>query len=65
MAMPADPRLRDLNKWHRLIHQVTGDMALSWCRVTPDDLTRWAQMLQAVAKEMEQKVDHGGRSPQT
>jgi hypothetical protein len=50
MAMPAD-----LNKWHRALHRVTGDMALKFNKAAGDDLVRWSQMLQDVAKEMEQK----------
>jgi hypothetical protein len=61
----AHPRLHDLNRWHRAIHQVTGDMALSWCKVTPDDLTRWAQMLQTVVEEMQRGRHDEHRVPNT
>jgi hypothetical protein len=49
----AQAEVIDLNTWHHIIHQVTGDMALRFNRARPDDLKRWARMLQAVAKEME------------
>ena len=48
MAMPAN-----LNKWHRALHQVTGDMALSFNKATAEDLNRWAEMLRTVAEEMQ------------
>lgn len=56
MAVPADPRLYDLTKWHRALHQVTGDMALTFNRATADDLKRWAQMLRDVIEQMERKT---------
>jgi hypothetical protein len=37
--------MADLNKWHRAIHQVTGDMALRFNRATAADLERWAKTL--------------------
>jgi hypothetical protein len=43
----------DLNNLHRAIHQVTGSMALRFNRATPADLMKWAEMLRAVAVEME------------
>jgi hypothetical protein len=32
--------MADLNKWHRTIHQVTGDVALRFNRATAADLAR-------------------------
>jgi endogenous inhibitor of DNA gyrase (YacG/DUF329 family) len=43
----------DLNRWHHVIHQVTGAMALRFNRAAAIDLERWAKMLRAVADEME------------
>jgi hypothetical protein len=43
----------DLNKWHHVIHQVMGDMALRFNKATADDLARWARVLREVAEEME------------
>jgi hypothetical protein len=43
----------DLNQWHHAVHQITGDMALRFNRATAADLERWAEMLRAVAGEME------------
>jgi hypothetical protein len=43
----------DLNAWHHALHQVTGAMALRWCRATKEDLAEWARELRAVAAAME------------
>jgi hypothetical protein len=43
----------DLNRWHHVIHQVTGDMAANFNKATTADLERWARALQEVAIEME------------
>lgn len=48
----------DLNIWHHALHQVTGAMALRWCRATAWDLRRWAAELRAVAAAMEAAADH-------
>jgi hypothetical protein len=47
----------DLNGWHHALHQVTGAMALRWCRATHGDLAKWAQELRAVADAMAQAAD--------
>jgi hypothetical protein len=39
--------------WHRGLHMVTGAMALRLNRAKPEDLTKWAGMLKAIAAEME------------
>jgi hypothetical protein len=51
----------DLNVWHHAIHQVTGDMALSFNTATRADLKRWASVLRSVAEEMEEKGQHCSR----
>jgi hypothetical protein len=43
----------DLNAWHHALHQVTGTMALRWCKATPEDLRQWARELRAVAVAMD------------
>jgi hypothetical protein len=43
----------DLNRWHHAIYQVTGDMALHYNKATADDVTRWADVLRAIANEMQ------------
>jgi hypothetical protein len=43
----------DLNRWHHVIHQVTGGMALRFNRAVASDLESWAKTLRAVADEME------------
>ena len=48
----------DLNIWHHALHQVTGAMALRWCRATAWDLQRWAAELRAVAAAMEAAADY-------
>jgi hypothetical protein len=40
-------------KWHEAIHEVTGSMALRWCRASAGELVDWAQQLRAVATAME------------
>jgi hypothetical protein len=51
----------NLNAWHHALHQVTGGMALRWCRATKEDLTEWARELRAVAAAME-SASTGGPS---
>jgi endogenous inhibitor of DNA gyrase (YacG/DUF329 family) len=46
----------DLNRWHHAIHAVTGDMAIRFNGATIDDLRRWAEMLRAVADEMDAPI---------
>jgi hypothetical protein len=57
----------DLNVWHHAIHQVTGDMALSFNKAAPTDLKRWASVLHSIAEEMElhlqQKRHRSGDAP--
>ena len=43
----------DLNQMHHSIHQISGSMALKFCRATPVDLQQWAKALRALADEME------------
>ena len=43
----------DLIGWHRALHEITGSMALRWCRASPSDLAHWAQELRAIAAAME------------
>ena len=43
----------DLNQMHHSIHQISGNMALKWCRATPADLQQWAKALRTLADEME------------
>lgn len=43
----------DLNKWHHDVHQISGSIALKWCRATPADLKQWAKALRTIADEME------------
>lgn len=50
--IPAAAHRVDLNKWHHVIHQVTGEMALRFNRATAADLERWAKILREVAEEM-------------
>jgi hypothetical protein len=45
MGMPAD-----LNKWHRILHQVTGDMALNFNKAAGDDLVRWSHRSGSLAR---------------
>ena len=42
----------DLNAWHHVVHQVTGDMALRFNNATAADLERWAEILLEVAEGM-------------
>ena len=42
----------DLNKWHHVLHRVTGDMSLKFNGATTADLARWGEALRAVAEEM-------------
>ena len=48
-----------LTAWHRALHEVTGDMALRWCRATPSDLVDWARELHAIAQAMEASAAGG------
>lgn len=52
----------DLNRWHHAVHQVTGSMALRFNKATAADLQRWAEMLRAVAEEMEAVGGDGSRN---
>jgi len=56
----ASPATIDLNRWHHVIDQVTGDMALRFNKATAGDLERWAKMLRNIADEME-LADSAGR----
>jgi hypothetical protein len=49
----------DLDIWHHALHEITGSMALHWCRATPDELRAWSAALAAVAAEMEITADTG------
>jgi hypothetical protein len=42
----------DLNRLHHAVHQVSGSMALVWCRATATDLRQWAHALHTIADEM-------------
>jgi hypothetical protein len=55
----------DLNGWHRGLHEITGAMALRWCRVTTSDLEAWSRDLRGIADEMALKAtDPCGRPDQ-
>jgi hypothetical protein len=47
----------DLNKWHRALHQVTGDMALNFNRASTADLARWAEALRKIVAEMAAAIE--------
>jgi hypothetical protein len=47
----------DLNKWHRALHQVTGDMALNFNRASTADLARWAEALREIVAEMAAAIE--------
>jgi len=43
----------DLNGWHRQLHQITGTMALHWCRASAAELVQWGRELREIAGEMQ------------
>jgi hypothetical protein len=45
-----------INLLHHAVHQVSGDMALKFNKVTPADLERWARTLRALAEQMETRM---------
>jgi hypothetical protein len=45
--------MHDLLGWHKALHEVTGAMALRWCRANAGDLRAWAHELRAIAAAME------------
>jgi hypothetical protein len=47
--------------WHRRLHEVTGGMALHWCRASSGELVDWATELRAIAAAMEEAA--GGEWP--
>ena len=53
----------DLNGWHRQLHQITGTMALRWCRASADDLRTWSVTLRGIADAMQARANATAAAP--